>query len=52
VRDAEHHPSVARRHRSAAVLLKGIDNGKARPEADAVLLMTPGIDRSEWNEEW
>lgn len=31
---------------------EGVDNGKARPEADAVLLMTSGIDRSEWNEEW
>jgi hypothetical protein len=26
---------------------EGIDNGKARPLADAVLLMTSGIDRSE-----
>jgi integrase len=31
---------------------EGIDNGKARPWADAVLLMSSGIDRSEWNEEW
>ena len=30
----------------------GIDNGKARPQADAVLLMTSGSNRSEWNEEW
>lgn len=31
---------------------EGIDNGKARPQADAVLLMTSGIDRSARNEEW
>lgn len=31
---------------------EGIDNGKARPQADAVLLMTSGIKRSECNEEW
>ena len=29
-----------------------LDNGKARQQADAVLLMTSGIKRSEWNEEW
>ena len=28
---------------------EGIDNGKARPQADAVLLMTSGINRSERN---
>jgi len=27
---------------------EGIDNGKARPQAEAVLLMSSGIDRSEW----
>lgn len=31
---------------------RGIDNGNARPQADAVLLLASGIDRSEWNEEW
>ena len=31
---------------------KGIDNGKARPQADAVLLMSSERNRSEWNEEW
>ena len=30
----------------------GIDNGKARPSADVVLVMTGGRGRSEWNEEW
>jgi hypothetical protein len=31
---------------------EGIDSGKARPEAETVLLMNSERDRSEWNEEW